>query len=512
MSSTSPTEPPPKPSSRLRRLGVRALFVLACCITLIAAIYVEERIRGRAAWKAYETDAKQRGVKLEFADFIPPKIPDAENFASIPLFENVFRAEDTKPQQPYPYPLTLPVPPGGPSNGSDLAKLPPFSDPNTQKRIDFANWQKYFVEAKLLPAAGENAATDTLQALSSFSPLLAQLHEAGTRPHCRFPVHWERTYEAGLPHMVILQSASKFFALRMAAHLELGQSAAAYEDWHDGFRMLAVTAEEPTLINALVRISCFPLLVNGVWSGLAARQWAEPELRKIEVDLASLDWLKDYVFSMACERGALNSMADRMIDSSAELGKIMGLMRGMQDNVKMASFPPSAWRFYPAGWLYQGKVKTNYYFDETIARVDPERQRFFAERAVSSSPENVKGLFERIHYVLFAVGAPAFQGMEMRFVWPATVTAEARLACALERYRLSRGDFPNALAELAPEFLPVLPVEIVNGAPYIYRRTPEGGYVLYSVGPDLKDDGGLLDPKQKRLDKQLDWIWTIPGK
>src|SRR5712671_5398843 len=49
---------------------------------------------GLAAWNGYEKEAKQRGVKLDFADYIPPKIPDAENFASIPIFDAVFRATD----------------------------------------------------------------------------------------------------------------------------------------------------------------------------------------------------------------------------------------------------------------------------------------------------------------------------------------------------------------------------------------------------------------------------------
>lgn len=503
MSLISPTEP--KNTSRLRRVLSRALFIFACLVTVVAALYVEEKVRGRMAWRAYAAEAKQRGVKLNFADYLPPKIPAAENFASIPLFETVFRAEDEAPQKPYPYPLTLPP-------RANRASLPPFSDPNLQQRIDLTAWQKYFVEAKLLPAAGGNAAADTLQALGSFAPLLAQLREAGARPRCQFPVHWERTYEAGLPHLAIFQSASKFFALRVAAHLELGQSAEAYEDWHDGLRFLAVTAEEPTIINALVRISCLPLLVNGVWSGLAAHQWAEPELRKIEADLESLDWLKDYVFAMSCERGALNTMIDAMIDSPVELAKLITIMKGIQERAPLESSPPWAWRFYPTGWLDQNKVKTNQYFDEAIARVDPERGLYLVERPVSNSPGNFKTFPKNLYYLIFSVGAPVFQGFEQRFAWAATVTAQARLACALERYRLAHGNFPEALTELIPHYVPALPVDIVNGEPYRYRRTADGAFVLYSVGSDLHDNGGALDPKIKTLDQQLDWVWTMPGK
>jgi hypothetical protein len=45
------------------------------------------------------------------------------------------------------------------------------------------------------------------------------------------------------------------------------------------------------------------------------------------------------------------------------------------------------------------------------------------------------------------------------------------------------------LAELAPSYLETVPVDPFDGQPLRYR-TQGAGYVLYSIGPDLKDDGG----------------------
>ena len=91
------------------------------------------------------------------------------------------------------------------------------------------------------------------------------------------------------------------------------------------------------------------------------------------------------------------------------------------------------------------------------------------------------------------------------------MTDEARLACALERFRLSHGNFPNALTNLAPEFIPSVPVEIVNGQPYHYRRLDDGSFILYSVGMDLRDDGGVNDPNLS-ASKQHDWVWRYPAR
>ncbi len=494
MTSTSPTEPPAKPP-RLRRWLVRAGFLLACLVTLVIALFLEEKIRGRAAWRAYETAARQRGVKLDFADYVSPKIPDAENFAAIPVFDAVFRASDA--HEIIPNPCKLPEVAG--------VKEPSFSDPNKQARIDLAAWQQFFVATKLLPATGDSPAADVLRALDTFAAPLAQLSAAGTRPHCRFPVHWEDLYAARLPHLEVLRAASRLYALRLTAHLALGQSEAAYQDFRDGLHLTTATLEDPSLVSGLVRIADVAAMQNALWDGLAGRQWSAPELRKIETDLARLDWLKDYFFAMGCARGGANSMTDLLIKDPSQLATIMGLAAGSAQPARYVGLS-----LYPTGWFYQSQVRSNRFFDEMFARVEPSQRRYFGERPMPSGPDARMGLPEKMQYLLFAVLAPAVESVGHRFVQAASVTDLARLACALERCRLARGAFPQTLAELTPEFLATLPAEIVNGEPYRYRRTDEGTFLLYSVGLDLRDDGGLIDLK-KPSKGQADWVWRYPA-
>lgn len=49
------------------------------------------------------------------------------------------------------------------------------------------------------------------------------------------------------------------------------------------------------------------------------------------------------------------------------------------------------------------------------------------------------------------------------------------IAVALERARITRGGYPDALEELVPEFLRAVPVHPSTGEPYPYRRTRDGG-------------------------------------
>ena len=76
----------------------------------------------------------------------------------------------------------------------------------------------------------------------------------------------------------------------------------------------------------------------------------------------------------------------------------------------------------------------------------------------------------------------------------AATRAEVRgtmLASALELYALENGAYPNSLEGLVPGYLTVLPEDPFSGQSFGYA--PSGsGYVLWSTGPDMRDDGGAL--------------------
>ncbi|OQB96351.1 MAG: Bacterial type II secretion system protein G [Candidatus Hydrogenedentes bacterium ADurb.Bin101] len=63
-------------------------------------------------------------------------------------------------------------------------------------------------------------------------------------------------------------------------------------------------------------------------------------------------------------------------------------------------------------------------------------------------------------------------------------------AMALGRYRLAEGQFPETLQALVPEYLAAVPEDPIDLQPLRYRRDEEG-YVVYSIGTNGVDDGGL---------------------
>jgi hypothetical protein len=92
----------------------------------------------------------------------------------------------------------------------------------------------------------------------------------------------------------------------------------------------------------------------------------------------------------------------------------------------------------------------------------------------------------------------------------------ARVAIALERYRLAHAEFPESLDALAPQFMEKIPHDIINGQPLHYRRTDDGQFVLYSVGWNETDDGGVVVFKKGSTPEvdtdKGDWVWRYPAK
>jgi hypothetical protein len=112
---------------------------------------------------------------------------------------------------------------------------------------------------------------------------------------------------------------------------------------------------------------------------------------------------------------------------------------------------------------------------------------------------------------------PAFGNSAIKFASAQVNVDQARVACALERYRLAHGEFPPSLDSLSPQIIKTIPHDIFTGEPLKYHRTEDGKFVLYSVGWNEEDDGGTIvlyagtNPQVNLA--QGDWVWPqYPGK
>ena len=509
----------------------RFLFGLACFLTLIALFYAEEDWRGKHDWEKFKREWEAKGERFDLASVIPPPVPDDRNFALAPVFDAVdklmnqqWRAQHRNPhfgkdgdQREWDTNLVNPLQMAISENGEDPAN----GIGNWQKSTesDLKVWQQYYrtLAARTnefpVPPQPQTPAQDVLLALGRYDATIEELRLAARLPDSRFPLSYDMEPPAAilLPHLAGLKRSAQVLQLRALAELQNGQSDQALADVKLLLRLSDSIRTEPFLISHLVRIAIVSIALQPVWEGLVAHQWSDAQLAELDSELAKLDFLSDYQTAMRgelilCEIGDIEYLRrypERTPDLTGEGGG------GSSSRIPGRIM----WGAIPNGWFYQNELRCarpmlEYYLpavDTDQHRVRPEDARR-ADSAIATGLKhhNLYNLAERLF-------VPGLGGAVKRFAFGQESVDLARTAIALERYRLAHGAYPESLDGLATQFMRKIPHDIMNGQPLHYRRTSDGQFVLYSVGWNETDDGGVVavyKGSSARVDmSQGDWVW-----
>jgi hypothetical protein len=458
-------------------LGIVAFF----CSCIGMANWIAEH-----RWQRYAADARARGVKLYLEDFAPPPIPDAENFACLPMI----RAAFVSGKRPFELPMRN-------------AALPKMGERLKGQNIDWIEWQKLFQTDGWLPEATEDPIRDVLAGLDHFAPQMAEWREWKVRTRCRFPLDLKAGAAMQMQHLSALQGAAHFFSLRARAHLAREESPEAYADFRDGIQAYYALTEEPTLISALVQMASLAIVINAVGEGLAAEAWDDAELKQMDADLAQVRIWEDYRRAFASERGFGNSIVEQVMNAPrSQRNAIFG---GVPATPGGSTISSGIFALLPAAVFRNNELRMNQYHDELIERAGPRAVELDPDDVTKFNPENLAGI-DACYFFLARLAAPIFSTLPKRFIFAQTRVDQARAAIALERFRLARGAFPEMLAELVPEFLAEVPRDLHMDAPMRYVRRDGGTFLLYALGSDRIDQGGKLDPT-KGDTRQNDIVW-----
>jgi hypothetical protein len=531
----------------------RFLFGLACLATLIALFYAEEDWRGTHDWEKYQREGEAKGEQFSWQSVIAPPVPDDQNFAFSPVWiaEEKYnflnepeRAEAWYGNRIYHDDVSklvslLPVSTSGlvgtnwQANPSrNLPVEPEFENTNTWLTcgmVDLKPWQNYYRalqqsnSAAQIPvtAQPQTPAQDVLLALSKFDPVIEQLRTDSVLPESRFPIAYEQADKAAilLPHLAALKRQSQVLKLRSLAELETGQTDQAAADINLSFRLISAIRTEPFFISQLVRLAILNIAFQPLWQGLAEHKWSEAQLVEFDRELASLDFLADYESSVRGER-VMHTKEIEYLQYQRSIRKLNGLPdmsqtgKG-QDNLHDSILDLVYYFLAPSGWFEQSKLWLSRFLIENyapIARVDLQTVSVSeVKKAVASETAKLEqGNF------IEQIMTPALGNAVKRFARGQAYVNLARVAIALERYRLAHGQYPESLDVLTPQYLSELPHDIINGQPLKYRRDPDGQFVLYSVGWNETDDGGVVMVNKGTNPgvnfDEGDWVWRYPAR
>lgn len=527
----------------------RTLFGLACFITLIALIYAEEDWRGRHDWNQFKQKWDAKGETFDFQAFVPPSVPDDQNLAFSPVWiaadkfnflRNPERARAWYDDRINDSEVTklitlLPIQ----VSGLTGTNLDVYSDSTPEMSADWAAariadlkpWQSYYRDmgetnpAANIPIASQpqSAAADVLLALSKYDPVINQLRVDSARPNSRFPISYGDDNKAAilLPHLAFIRYCAQVLQLKVIADLQSDQSAKAVADVKLMMRLTASIRTEPFFISQLVRIFILQLALQPIYESLAEHQWTDAQLVEINSELEKLILLSD------CRRAQKAEMAFNVAQTDfyrrhrdfKSLMNNMGFNFGSAPDIKTIIY-----QYAPGGWFYQSALHSCQVNLQYLPAVDTEAHtvsKLQIDQANQTTAAAVKS-FDVLDCI--KENTESFSGQEYfianfikKFAYAQASVDLARVAIALERCRLAHGEYPETLDSLIPKFITQLPHDVIGGKPLHYRRTNDGSFVLYSVGWNETDDGGVVVYRKKSnppsVDiNQGDWVWRYPEK
>jgi len=510
----------------------RLLIVLAWLVTLVALFHGEETWRGRRAWHQYRRELEAQGEQLDYAALIPKPVPDEQNFAATPVIKSWFEKKSAyETDHPWNDPYSrvadkvqFPSRPKDASYERRFSDLAAWETALTALRSGELTPEQKFYSAQLDAAARAKAVPAVLAGLRTNEVLFAELRAASQRPYSRYPVNYdvELPFAMLLPHLRMVKGVCQRLQLKACAELAGGQSDPALEDIKLTLRLADSMQADPFLISYLVRIACGQAATQPIWEGLAEHRWSGAQLQELETRLQQANFIADLKAPLIAEEAC--GVATIELVRKKGLGYLNAL--GNPEGTPPPASGPAAFIGFvivPQGWYYQEELSYCRGFQTELAtsldpgkkrvspaRVKAEAQAFGEMMGASGVTATKLGIILH-HRLMAALLLPALGRVVMKSAAAQTAFNQAAVACALERYRLANGHFPEALEALAPKFISALPNDVLTGEPYKYRLTDDGRFVLYSIGWDEKDDGGVAG-KTLFDDRQGDWVWEYPAQ
>jgi hypothetical protein len=322
------------------------------------------------------------------------------------------------------------------------------------------------------------------------SNVLALARSAARLGKSRYPVDYTPGFKTILPHLTGLRELTQLEEYRAVVELEarnLTEASAA------GIAMLELgntLQDDPCFVSQLVRMRT--ISIAGITLERRANRGA--------FSLTELDTL-----AKAFDRVTLSNSLVRALIGERAMGiphfrmswaDINRLSRDDLSEVEddgLAHLPDS--KEQPGFLRVTGVFERDLLFflqtldtNITVAAL-PLPQSLVGDRLFEAAGETAGARY----YLLSAMSLPGLSRANRRVAQTTAHLNLARAAIAVEKYFVANGRYPRELSDLVPGNLPELPNDPFDGKPLRYKPTATG-YVLYSVGKDGQDDGGLEPP------------------
>ncbi|QDU19124.1 hypothetical protein [Urbifossiella limnaea] len=288
----------------------------------------------------------------------------------------------------------------------------------------------------------------------------------------------DNPYMTLLPHA---QNTREVFEI-----LEVDAKLAAFEGKPDrgvgsaraGLVACRALGDEPFLISQLVRIAGASIAAT---AGMQVLAWGEPrddkELAAFQAALRAEADVPYLLNGLRGERATLDRVFEGLENGTIAPGDFVGMAGGSDGKNPLVA---------PGFALYKGLLPG----DRAMAlklyteMIDAAKKPPHEQRKALAAVKLPDGDPYRIQYVVTKLTLPAVSKVGDASIRARATLLTASAAVACERFRLSRGRWPESLAEIPADVLPPLPPDPYTGGAIQYQKTDDGGVLVYAAADD----------------------------
>jgi hypothetical protein len=509
LSHPSTTAPSRHSSVRFSRWIARLVWnsrmgwTLVCLASLLTLYYQWENWRSARELKAAHQRMIERIGTDDWIAFAASSVPDEQNIFAMPVVEQWLHRD----KEPVHY-----IIPQGTFMPSGFVK--PVIIENGVDKTSHINFSAWALGRDL---KGDEPAVVMNRELGDGNGLLPKLAAGLARPFSAWkPAQREELivaganpYTASQPHLSNVNDTMRDLGL----HLRVAAAAGDVKKTRStALILLRLFPESATsyhwLLGSLVSTATHGLAFEAIQDALSHSAWEEDGLRMLQLQLGKIDDLEvlERVMSMEVltgfgsgiyirERCGKGWAATEDLHFSREDGSWLKPTGGTATRLGYV-YGPTGWHdaniaFYAETYLDMLGPKGESAWMDGRARGEMLKKRRDEE-------------YRQIDWNMRRkIGALALPNIGNLFSAAAETLFRRRcliIACALEKHRMKHGIFPASLEAVKDELKLFNITDPARPAMLPGYRLESNGYLLWSVGPDAKDDGGAKDK---------DWFWRM---
>lgn len=439
--------------------GALLIFVILAVVHSVSSFVIGKTLEKRIA------AIRAKGEPVECVELAGAKIPDSQNAAVI--YDEIFKAREA------------------------AMKSVPSRYYQANMNIWSYDYKLLSPEERMKDASLWGAARRVMAGQEKF---FALTEEAVARPKCKFAVNWKDGSGALFPYLIYIKQQVRVLCTKALLDARDGKMDDALHNIELAFRVEELLKNEQLLVGQATRWTCIRTAVQGLRDITTYGKISADQGNKLSELLSKIDLRTGLVKGLKGNRTMLLWELDEIRKDPQRLFQMLPNEKQPSGIVAKVAY------FVKRPLIYLDEI---FLLDAYASYIDAGQRPSREIRKDAKYSDTGKFPW---YAQLSPMFMPTFGFIAVGCDANKAEIEGSRIYLALQVYKAKFGTYPASLKDLQSKLGYNLPKDPLSGKDFIYHREPNG-YLLYSIGRNLKDDGGVKDENIYNPPHLDDIIW-----